>query len=205
VRIESEFRMGAAPEEAYPLLLDLERVAPCMPGATLGAERDDGSREVRVNVRLGPMKFTYDGTVRIVERDDAARRAVLEGDARESKGQGGAKATIAMTVNENGSGSRVETVADMQLSGRAAQMGRGVVEDVAKRMIADMAACLEQRLSAPPPAAEADAPRSEAPAGDGEATAAPSPPPQSAAPVKAGSLVVRALWDRIRALFGRRT
>lgn len=201
MRIESEFHMGAAPDEAYPVLLDLERVAPCMPGATLGAEREDGSREVRVTVRLGPMKFTYDGTVRIVERDDAARRAVLEGDARESKGQGGAKATIAMTVSENGSGARVATVADMELSGRAAQMGRGVVEDVAKRMIADMAACLEQRLSAGPPAAEAAA-EPETAAGTGEPTAA---PPPEAAPVRAGSLVVRALWDRIRALFGRRT
>jgi uncharacterized protein len=202
VRIESEFQMGAAPDEAYPVLLDLERVAPCMPGATLGAEREDGSREVRVNVRLGPMRFTYDGTVRIVERDDAARRAVLEGDARESKGQGGARATIAMTVSENGAGSRVATVADMELSGRAAQMGRGVVEDVARRMIADMAACLEQRLSAAPPAAEAAAAEPEPPTGAGRATTA--PPPPEPAPVRAGSLVVRALWDRIRALFGRR-
>jgi uncharacterized protein len=152
VRIDSEFAMGAAPEAAYPLLLDLERVAPCMPGAELGQEREDGSREVRVTVRLGPMRFTYDGTVRVAERDDDARRAVLQGAAKETRGQGGARATIAMTVAPDGSGSAVATVADVELSGRAAQMGRGVVEDVARRMIADMVACLESRFgaSAPP-------------------------------------------------------
>jgi carbon monoxide dehydrogenase subunit G len=199
VQITNAFTIGLPPDRAYPLLLDLEQVTPCMPGAELGAEKDDGSRAVTVTVKLGPMRFVYEGSVRIADQDDAARQAVLVGNARETRGQGSAQATITMTVAEGDAGSRVTAVADVELTGRAATMGRGVVEDVAKKMIADMASCLEARFALP---AATDG-------GHVSSTPAEAPPP-SAAPaphgvgeIRAGSLFWTVLKGRIKALFGR--
>jgi len=147
MQISSDFAIPLPPDDAYRLLLDLDLVVPCMPGATLGDPTGDGGRRVSVTVRLGAMRLSYDGTVRIVEGDPASRRAVLEGQAREARGQGNAKATITMTVSAADDGSRADALADIVLSGRAATMGRGIVQDVSRRMIADMAACLQGRLS----------------------------------------------------------
>ena len=194
MQITNEFSIGLPPDRAYALLLDLEQVTPCMPGAELGEAREDGSHAVKVTVKLGPMRFVYDGSVAIAETDDAARRAVMVGSARESRGQGSAKATIAMTVSGDGDGSTVTAVADVELTGRAAQMGRGVVEDVAKKMIADMAACLGRRFAAPETRYE------EAPPSASPPPAAPPPAPQ----LKAGSIFWTVLVGRIKALFRRR-
>jgi carbon monoxide dehydrogenase subunit G len=192
VQITNEFRIAIEPDRAYELLLDLEQVTPCLPGAELGDVKDDGSHAVTVTVKLGPMRFVYDGTVAIAERDAAARRAVMVGSARETRGQGSAKATIAMTVGGAGAGSKVDVVADVDLTGRAAQMGRGIVEDVAKRMIADMASCLEQRFAEP----------AASPAGSAS-TAEATPAPESK-PIRAGSLVFTVLLGKLRALFTSR-
>ena len=192
MQITNEFSIGLPPDRAYALLLDLEQVTPCMPGAELGEAREDGAYAVKVTVKLGPMRFVYDGTVAITEKDDAARRAVMVGQARESRGQGSAKATIAMTVTGDGAASNVSAVADVELTGRAAQMGRGVVEDVAKKMIADMAACIEQRFAPPDTRSE-------------EASPPPAAPPTSQpTPIKAGSIFWTVLAGRIKALFRRR-
>jgi carbon monoxide dehydrogenase subunit G len=207
MEIPSEFELDLPPDEAYALLLDLEQVAPCMPGATLGGEREDGARQLDVTVRLGPMKFVYGGTVKIAERDDDARRAVLEGAAQESRGQGSASARITMTVSPtDAGGSRVDSVAVLDLTGRAAQTGRGIVEDVSRRMVGQMAACLAAKTAsataAPAPAADG------APAGDAASSAAApaSPPPKAPEPqsIRAGSLLLSILWERIRRLFRRR-
>jgi carbon monoxide dehydrogenase subunit G len=204
MEIPTHFELPLPPDEAYLLLLDLERVAPCMPGATLGDEGPDGSRNLTVTVRLGPMKFLYDGTVSIAERDDQARRAVLVGAARETRGQGTAKATITMTVSPAGDGaSRVESNAVIDLTGRAAQTGRGIVEDVSRRMVGQMAECLSTKAERPDPAEAAGSEAaSETPTGDRVATAA--APPPSAPPIRAGSLFWSLLWERLRRLFGRR-
>ena len=150
MEITNDFTIGLPPERAYELLVDLERVAPCMPGAELGDELPDGSRAVKVRVKLGPMKFTYDGTVRIAERDEAAQKAVLVGTAKEARGQGDANATITMQVTPgDGGGSYVATHAQVDLSGRAAQMGHGVVQAVSKQLMGQMTATLEQRFAQP--------------------------------------------------------
>jgi carbon monoxide dehydrogenase subunit G len=196
MQITNHFTLGLPPERAYELLLDLEQVTPCLPGAELGEEQDDGSRAVKVTVKLGPMRFVYDGSVRIADHDDDARRAVLVGQARETRGQGSAQATITMTVGEADAGSSVEAAADVELTGRAAQMGRGVVEDVAKKMIADMASCLELRF------ASLETPRVESPGPPGASAAAPM---EAAAPseVSGTSLFWTVLKGRLKALFGR--
>jgi carbon monoxide dehydrogenase subunit G len=201
MEITSDFELAIPPEEAYELLLDLERVAPCMPGATLGAQREDGARELEVTVRLGPMKMSYSGTVQIVERDEAARRAVLLGSAREKRGQGSASARITMTVSPAGENrSRVDSTAVVDLTGRAAQTGRGLVEDVARRMVGQMAECLAAK-TAP---SEAPAPEPERAAAAPAPSAPPPPPPADAQPIKAGSLALSILWERLRRLFRRR-
>ena len=191
MQITNEFSIALSPDKAYALLLDLEQVTPCMPGAELGEAREDGSYAVKVTVKLGPMRFVYEGSVQIAEQDPAVRRAVLIGQARETRGQGSAKATIAMAVSGGGAPSQVSAVADVELTGRAAQMGRGVVEDVAKKMIADMAACLERRFAAPETRYE-------------EASPPPAAPAPEPAPIRAGSIFWTVLLGRIKALFRRR-
>ncbi|MBS1886189.1 MAG: SRPBCC family protein [Actinobacteria bacterium] len=201
MEITNEFTLSLPPEDAYRLLLDLEKVTPCMPGAELGEATEDGGRRVKVTVKLGPLRFVYDGTVRIAEQDDAERRAVLVGAAREMKGQGNAEATITMTVRPEGDLSSVLTVADVNLTGRAAQSGRGIVEDVSKRMIGRMTAELEARYAAPTAAGDAPTASADgaAPAGSGAA-----PPAAEAQPLRAGSLILPMIWDRIKVLFTRR-
>jgi uncharacterized protein len=207
MEIANDFELGLPPAEAYALLLDLERVAPCMPGATLGEEEGDGARKLTVTVRLGPMKFVYGGTVRIAERDDEAQRAVLVGAARETRGQGTANARIAMTVSAAGDGaSRVESVAKIDLTGRAAQTGRGIVEDVSRRMVREMAECLAAKaVPAAAPAADA-APAAEpaaAPEGAAPAPSSSPPAPEPAREIRAGSLFWSLLKERLRRLLGR--
>jgi carbon monoxide dehydrogenase subunit G len=175
VRIETGFDISRHPADAYALLLDLERVMPCFPGAELLARRPDGARDLRVTVRLGPMRLSYQGDVRIAERDDPARRAVLAGSAREARGGGSASAHIAMRVEEGERGARVVAEADVDLTGRAAQMGRGIVEDVATRLVGEMAACLEADLA-------------------GDVPGGGSPP----APIEGGRLILGAARDRAR-------
>jgi carbon monoxide dehydrogenase subunit G len=190
MEIATDFELPLAADDAYRMLLDLEQVAPCMPGASLGDEREDQSRELTVTVRLGPMKFVYGGTVRISERHDKERRAVLVGAADEQRGQGSASATITMTVSDNGSGaSRVDSLAVLDLTGRAAQTGRGIVEDVSRRMVRDMASCLAAKAApAEPEPTEGGAP--------------PAPAPQ-AKPISGGKLFLSLLWERIARLWRR--
>jgi hypothetical protein len=135
--------------------------------------------------------------VRIAEGDDSARRAVLVGAARETRGQGTANATITMTVSPAGdAASRVDSVAEIGLTGRAAQTGRGIVEDVSRRMVGQMAECLAAKAVPQVGAAPAPGP-------GGEAPAPAPPPPEPAPPVRAGSLFWSVLWERLRRLLGR--
>jgi len=181
MRIETGFDIPRPPADAYAVLLDLERVTPCFPGAELLGHAPGDAREVRVTVRLGPMRLAYEGQVRIDQRDDAALRAVLAGTAREARGGGSADARIAMQVEEAADGARVTAAADVELTGRAAQMGRGIIEDVATRLVGEMAACLEAGLRADAPSATA-------------AAEAPAP----AAPLEGGRLMLGVARDRLR-------
>jgi carbon monoxide dehydrogenase subunit G len=187
VQISNDFRISLPPDEAYELLLDLDRVAPCMPGAELGPGLDDGSRAVTVKVKLGPMRFTYEGSVRVAEQDPAERRAVLVGAARDAKTQAAAEARIAMSVSAADGGSSVASSSDVQLTGRAAQMGESVIASVVAQLLADMAANLERQI-----AAEA------APAAP-ERAAAPPPAPAPRNDLRAGRLVLAV----VRSWFGR--
>lgn len=180
MRLTDEFTVHTAPDRAYAMLLDLPRVAPCVPGAELDSPDADGVHPGRVSVKLGPMKFAYAGRVRIAERDEAARTAVIEGEGKAGGGQDTAKVRSVMEVLADGDGSRVRITTDLDIKGRAAQMGQGVITDVSRRLISQAAACIEARLAAPDNAGEADLP--------------------TAGPVGGISLMASVVGDRVRGL-----
>ena len=161
MRLVDEFTIGTPPDRAYELLLDLRRVAPCVPGAEIGEPDAEGFHPGRVSVKVGPMKFVYDGRVRIVERDPTARTAVIAGEGRASGGADTAKVTMTMQVVPDGTGSRVRMTTDLEIKGRAAQMGQGVIGDVGRRLVKEAAACIEVRLAAPDGADARDLPGSQ--------------------------------------------
>ena len=165
MRLTDEFSIGTPPDRAYELLLDLRRVAPCVPGAEIGVPDSEGFHPGRVSVKVGPMKFVYDGRVRIVERDPATRTAVIVGEGRASGGADTAKVTTTMQVIADGTGSRVRIATDLEIRGRAAQMGQGVIASVGRRLVEEAAACIEVRLGSPDGADPQDLPVSEPVAG----------------------------------------
>jgi carbon monoxide dehydrogenase subunit G len=153
MRLEHEFTVPVPADEAWRVLLDLPRVAPCMPGATLtGVEGDDFTGTVKV--RLGPIGLTYQGKGRFVERDEAARRVVIEASGRDSRSAGTARATVTATLTEHGPETGVAVVTDLTVTGKPAQFGRGMISDVSGRLIGQFAECLAGELGAPPAAAE---------------------------------------------------
>lgn len=167
--IENEFDVAADPADTYELMVDVERVAPCIPGASITGEREDGGYDALVTMKMGPMSLTYKGIIEIIERDDANRTAVMRAKATEQRGQGTAQATLTMAISEAaGDASHVKVGSDILVTGRVAQMGRGIMTDVASKMIGEMAKAMEATLvataeakargEAPPPSVAAEAP-----------------------------------------------
>jgi carbon monoxide dehydrogenase subunit G len=187
VEFENTFTVKAPVDEVYEALLDLERVTPAMPGAKVLEKTGDDSYKVAIKVKLGPVSMTYRGDVKVVEQDPAAHSAVLDVKAREARGQGSANATVTTSLAEEGSETRGTLVANVQLSGKAAAMSRGVIDDVSKRLVATFAQNLEGIVGAPE-AAQAGEPRAAAPP--------PAPPGDDA--VSVGPLAAGIAADRIR-------
>jgi carbon monoxide dehydrogenase subunit G len=158
MRLTDEFVVSTPPDRAYAMLLDLERIAPCVPGAAIEPPGPDGTYAGQVSVKLGPMKFVYSGRVRIAESDPAARTAVIAGEGKATGGADTARIRSVMEVVPDGTGSRVRITTDLDIKGRAAQMGQGVIVDVSRRLVGQAAACIEARLSAPEGTDEADLP-----------------------------------------------
>jgi carbon monoxide dehydrogenase subunit G len=189
-------------------MLDVRSVATCMPGATIGEENEDGSLNATVAVRVGPIRMTYGGTVRVEDADQATRTAKMRVVAREQRGQGGAEANVTLSIAEGDGGSHATMVTDLSVTGRVAQMGAGVMQEVANSMVSQFADCLSSRLASGPAAVES--PPAPAPADDDAAApAATAPPVTPAAPVpqaqelKALPLLFRALGARIKRIFSR--
>lgn len=153
MRIDNSFTVGLPAEDAWKVLLDVERIAPCMPGAELQEITEDEYRGV-VKVKLGAITAQYKGAVRFAEVDEAGRRLVLRAEGRETRGQGNASATVTATLRPAGEG-RTEVVieTDLTISGKIAQFGRGVMADVSSKLLGEFARCLEADLSAPAAAA----------------------------------------------------
>jgi carbon monoxide dehydrogenase subunit G len=143
--MENEFTVEAPVEQAWETLLDLERITPCLPGAVLEEESGDEYKGT-MTIRLGPVTQKYNGTVSFEETDEESRRAVLKADGKDARGQGTASATITSTLTEEDGGTKVHVETDMHLTGRAAQFGRGVQQEVATKLINQFAECLEKEI-----------------------------------------------------------
>lgn len=208
MQIENAFEVAAPPDRVYAFLLDVNQVVHCMPGAELGEVVDPDTFKGRVRIKVGPITVAYNGTARITEKDEAARRAVLSAEGRETTGPGSARATATMTVEEAAAGSQVKLLTDYTVAGRVANFGRGVMEDVSRRLVGQMADCIKQQLEAPaaPEQAQGAEPSDAggASAGPGPRPAAAPAAPAQARPVNALSLFFSVLLDRIKRLFGGR-
>ncbi|MFI9271310.1 SRPBCC family protein [Kitasatospora sp. NPDC052896] len=142
-----EFRVSLPVEPAWELFTDLERLAPCMPGAELTeveGERFHGT----VKVRVGPVTVQYKGVASFEERDGAARTVRVKATGRDTRGQGNADAHITARLAPDGDGTRVTVGTRLSVTGKAAQFGKGVVEDVSGKLLGQFVDCLEQRLAA---------------------------------------------------------
>jgi len=148
MRLEHTFTVPVPVDAAWDVLLDLERIAPCMPGATVtGVDGDDFTGTVKV--KLGPVILTYQGKGRFVERDEAAHRAVVEATGRDTRSAGTASATVTSTLTAEDDATRVDVVTDLTVTGRPAQFGRGMIADVGAKLIGQFADCLAQTLTGP--------------------------------------------------------
>jgi len=195
MKMEQSFEVAAPLEQVWSALLDLERVAPCLPGAAITGHDEDGTYRGTFSVKLGPMTAAYNGTIKVDEVDEAAHRATLKAKGTDKRGQGGANATIVNTLSEHDGGTTVAAVTDFTITGRLAQFGRGgIMEDVSNRLMRDFAACLSTRLGEPSAAAET-------PSAAAETPVEPAAPPP-AAPVKGFSLFFSVVWERVKRLFG---
>jgi len=210
MKLEQTFEVQAPLEQVWAALNDLERVAPCLPGAAITGHDPDGTYHGTFTVKLGPMTAAYNGTIKIEDADEATHTATLKARGTDKRGQGGANATIVNTLSANDGATRVEAVTDFTITGRLAQFGRGgMMEDVSNRLLREFATCLQTRLVDE----EEPEPEPEPAAAPPDGSAAPPPsapppraatPPPAAAPLKGGSLFFSVLWERIKRVFSRK-
>src|SRR5579859_6695744 len=172
MQLENSFTVDASPDRVFAYLLDVNKVVGCVPGAELTEVVDTSTFKGKIKVKVGPITVAYSGTARIAERDDAGRMATLEAEGRETTGPGSARAKALMKVAAEGSGSLVTVTTDYSVAGRVAQFGRGVMEDVSRRIVNDMAACIKANLEAAQP-----------PSGGATGAPAAAPAPTTAQPV----------------------
>ncbi|WP_369220977.1 SRPBCC family protein [Streptomyces sp. R39] len=145
MELHHEFTVPVPVDEAWPALLDIERVAPCLPGAVV-EDYDGRTVTGSVKVKVGPVTVTYRGTAVFEEQDEEAHRIVLAASGRETRGQGTARATVTGTLTAHDDGTAVAVHTDLTVTGRPAQFGRGVLSEVGDRLVGQFAACLAQRL-----------------------------------------------------------
>jgi carbon monoxide dehydrogenase subunit G len=147
MNIQDEFRVDVPVEEAWRVLTDVERIAPCMPGAQLQEVDGDEFRGI-VKVKVGPITAQYKGVARFTERDDANHRAVIRAEGRDTRGQGNASATVTAVLVPDATGTRVTIDSDVTITGKVAQFGRGVIADVSGKLLAQFVDNLERDVLA---------------------------------------------------------
>jgi uncharacterized protein len=195
MRLDHEFTVPVPAAQAWPVLLDIDRIAPCMPGATV-TKVDGDDFEGTVKVKVGPITVTYGGTASFLEKDEAQRIAVIEARGKETRGSGTATARVTAQLFEDGADStRVAVTTDLSVTGKPAQFGRGVMADVGNKLIGQFADCLAGRLAAgglasagpdsaaPPATTEAASPSAGAAAGPAAAGAAAPGQPTETEPI----------------------
>lgn len=143
-----EFTVAVPVEQAWDVLTDVERIAPCMPGAELTGV-DGGTYHGQVKIKVGPITAQYKGTASFAEKDEAARRVVLKASGRDTRGQGTASATVTAAMVGDGGSTTVSITTDLSVSGRVAQFGRGVMGDVSARLLEQFVHNLEADVLSP--------------------------------------------------------
>jgi carbon monoxide dehydrogenase subunit G len=210
--IEDSFTVRTPIDRLWAFIQDVERIAPCMPGAELTEVVDDRTWKGKVHVKFGPVQMAFSGTVVMEEKDDAAHRAKLSAKGTEARGKGVANANVESWLEPAGDdGTMVHIRSDITITGAAAQMSRGLLPEVSKLLTKQFADCLESKLNeetaSAVPAEAGVAVRESSP---GETTVASAEPPAKAVPKAVGGfgLGLRALWATIARflsrLFGRR-
>jgi carbon monoxide dehydrogenase subunit G len=195
MQIENEFTVAAPIDRVWAFLLDVERVAPCMPGAELTETVDERTWKGKVNMKLGPVALSFAGVVTIEERDDAAHRVVLRAKGLEQKGKGAANASVASWLEPAGDETTVKMQADVQLTGAVAQLSRGLLPEVSRKLTEQFADCLHTSM------VEAGSAAGVAVPSDERANETPQPSaasPATAAPIKGVRLGTSAIGARIR-------
>jgi carbon monoxide dehydrogenase subunit G len=208
VEFDNSFEVPLPPAEAWAVLTDVPRIAPCMPGAELTEIIDDRTFKGKISVRLGPVALAFAGTVSFVELDAATRTAKVKAQGTDSKGRGGANAAASFHVEPAGTGSKVLVHTDLSLSGAVAQYGRGVgvIQATSAQIMTQFANNLKAHLAqsaAPAATATTAAPAADgasAPAQSAPARVAPAP---AAKPISGFSLMGKVLWASIMGLFRR--
>ena len=192
MEFDNAFDVPLPPAQAWRVLMDIERIAPCMPGAELSARVDERTYKGRVGVKLGPVALSFAGTATFEEIDDAAQTARVKAAGTDSKGRGGANAVAGFRLEPCEGGSRVLIHTSLTLSGGVAQYGRGagMIQEVASQLIGQFAANLRAMIEAEPK------PQAEAPS-------VPPAPPPPARPISGFSLLWAALRSWLRKLLGR--
>jgi carbon monoxide dehydrogenase subunit G len=184
MKLEHTFTVPVPAHQAWEVLLDLPRVAPCMPGATLtGVEGDDFTGTVKV--KLGPIMLTYSGKGRFVEKDEVARRVVVEASGRDTRSAGTASATVTAELVDQGEETRVDVVTDLSVTGKPAQFGRSMISDVSAKLLGQFADCLAGKLGETEAVLETTGPAAAAEAEGGSAPAVVPAVTTAADPVEA--------------------
>lgn len=146
MKIENSFTIDAPVEQAWTMLTDIPGIAPCLPGAKL-ADEADGVYSGSVKIKVGPVTAEYRGSAEFVERDDENYRAVIDGKGRDSRGAGNAQALITAEMHdEGGDQTRVDISTDLKITGKVAQFGRGVMQDVSEKLLGQFADCLATKF-----------------------------------------------------------
>ncbi|HEV7451653.1 MAG TPA: SRPBCC family protein [Pseudonocardiaceae bacterium] len=186
--IENEFEVAAPLEQVWKHMQDVPRIAPCLPGAELTDVNGDVYKG-RVTTKMGPVSMKFAGTAQIVSRDEAAKRIVMNCSGSEEKGKGQATMSVTSTMVSSGTGTRVKVAQDLQLSGAAAQFGRGMVQDVSSVIMRSFAKCIADDI--------------------GRASRGEGPVQRDASPVKGFSIGIQAMITALKrffsGLFGRKS
>ncbi len=155
MELTHDFTVPADVDTTWNTFMDLERVGGCFPGATVTEASAEGFAGT-VKVKLGPIALQYSGTGKFVEKDDAAHRAVIEAKGKDKRGNGTAGATVQVELSPDGTGTAVHVVTDLAVTGKPAQFGRGVMQDVSDKLLGQFVACIEGELGASVPAPTAE-------------------------------------------------
>jgi carbon monoxide dehydrogenase subunit G len=153
MKLAQSFEVAAPIDEVWAALNDLERFAPCLPGAAITEHDEDGTYHGTFQVKLGPTTAAYRGTIKIESADERTHTATLKARGTDKRGQGGASATIVNTLEEHAGATTVHAVTDFTITGRLASFGRGgMMQDISNRLLRDFSTCLQSRLADVPTA-----------------------------------------------------